>query len=251
MSNTELWDKLKRVPKEHLKGFKRAGGFTGTAIKPMWTFHRMTEEFGPCGIGWGVNEPHFQTIPGHNGEIMVYCTVSVWHSDKANTVFGVGGDRIVTYVKPNEQYHRPERWDNDDEAFKKAFTDAVTNALKMVGAGADVHMGLFDGSKYVDEKPAKKIDLSVDEPDNRGEGEPFNEIDGVDGRPRYKGGSNKAPDEYLFIQSAIRAQRSVDDLMAWGENPTNKEAISKLPAQWIPHIRNEFKDRLDTLRDAA
>jgi hypothetical protein len=45
-TNTELWDQLKAVPKDAQKPFKRAGGFSGTAIKPMWTYHKMREVFG-------------------------------------------------------------------------------------------------------------------------------------------------------------------------------------------------------------
>lgn len=140
-NNTAIWDRLGKTDPAHVKGFKRAGGFSGTAIKPMWSFRRMTEEFGACGKGWGINEPSFQTVPGVEGEVLVYCTVSVWHGQRENTVFGVGGDKAVTKNKYGLA--------SDDEAFKKAFTDAITNALKLIGVGADVHMGLFDDSKYV------------------------------------------------------------------------------------------------------
>lgn len=151
MSNLELWEKLGKTDPAHTKKFKRAGGFEGTAIKPMWSYHRMTEQFGPCGTGWGVGEPSFQVVSGENREVLVYCTASIWYreGDKNAVVYGVGGDKVVTYIKANEQYKRPERWESDDEAFKKAFTDATTNALKMIGMGADVHMGMFDDSKYV------------------------------------------------------------------------------------------------------
>lgn len=152
MSNTDLWDKLGKTDPSHTKKFKRSGGFEGTAIKPIWSYKRMTEEFGPCGTGWGISEPSFQVVPGHNGEVLVYCTASIWYvqaDGRSETVFGVGGDKVVSYIKANAQYNRPERWENDDEAFKKAFTDAVTNALKMIGVGADVHMGLYDDNKYV------------------------------------------------------------------------------------------------------
>lgn len=151
-NNLAIWDKLGKTDPSHTKKFKRAGGFAGTAIKPIYTTQKMTEEFGPAGKGWGMGEPSFQTMPGHNGEVLVYCTVSLWWADTdgaVNTVFGVGGDKAVTYIKANEQYNRPERWENDDEAFKKAFTDAVGNAMKHLGMSADVHMGLFDDSKYV------------------------------------------------------------------------------------------------------
>lgn len=139
---TELWDRLGKTDPAHTKGFTRGGGFRGTAIKPMWSYRRMTEEFGPCGIGWGVNEPSFQVVPAGD-EIMVFCTVSAWHTSPENVVYGVGGDKVV--VKQSSGLR------SDDEAFKKAFTDAVTNALKLIGVGADVHMGRFDDSKYVRE----------------------------------------------------------------------------------------------------
>lgn len=165
--NTKLWDILGRTDPAHTTAFTRGGGFKGTAIKPMWSYRRMTEEFGPCGIGWGVGEPVFQVVPGENREVAVFCTASIWYRFAAqptqeaaeagmttvfgdrHTVYGVGGDKIVSHIKANAQYNRPERWETDDEAFKKAFTDAVTNALKLIGVGADVHMGLFDDNKYV------------------------------------------------------------------------------------------------------
>lgn len=162
--NTKLWDILGRTDPKHTKSFTRGGGFKGTAIKPMFSYLRLTEQFGPCGTGWGVNEPSFQVVSGDNREVLVYCTVAGWYmlENERRMVFGVGGDKVVSYIKANEQYNRPERWENDDEAFKKAFTDALTNAFKLVGVGADVHMGMFDDSKYVNsmreefaEEPAK------------------------------------------------------------------------------------------------
>jgi hypothetical protein len=141
MSKTDLWDRLGKTDPAHTKPFKRSGGFSGTSIKPIYSYRRMTEEFGPCGEGWGINEPSFQVVTGSEGEVLVYCTVSIWHGTKDKTVFGVGGDKVV--VKQSSGLR------GDDEAFKKAFTDGVTNALKLIGVGADVHMGMFDDDKYV------------------------------------------------------------------------------------------------------
>lgn len=150
--NLRVWSALEKTDPKHTKAFKRAGGFTGTAIKPIWSIRRLTDLFGPCGVGWGMTEPVFQTVPGSNGEVLVYCTVGLWFVDSgqpSQTVYGVGGDKVVTHIKANEQYKRPERWESDDEAFKKAFTDALMNAAKQIGVGADVHMGMFDDNKYV------------------------------------------------------------------------------------------------------
>ncbi|MCP4108360.1 MAG: hypothetical protein GY749_22920 [Desulfobacteraceae bacterium] len=140
MSNIEIWDALCKTDPAHTKSFTRAGGFSGTAIKPTWTIKRMTEQFGPCGAGWGINEPSFDVQPAGD-ETLVFCTVSVWYKSKDNLLYGVGGDKLI--VK------RKNYFATDDEAYKKAFTDAVTNALKYLGVGADVHMGQFDDNKYV------------------------------------------------------------------------------------------------------
>lgn len=141
--NTKLWDLLGRTDPAHTQKFTRGGGFKGTAIKPMFSYRRMTEEFGPCGKGWGVGEPTFHVVPGAENETLVYCTASVWyrHEDAECRVFGVGGDKVINKFSSGLK--------SDDEAFKKAFTDAVTNALKLIGVGADVHMGMFDDNKYV------------------------------------------------------------------------------------------------------
>ncbi len=153
LDNLEIWTALGKTDPEHTKPFKRSGGFAGTAINPLWAFRRLTSMFGPCGIGWGMERPDFQVVPGDNREVLVYCTVAGWYVNDGRRaeLFGVGGDKAVTYIKANAQHKRPERWENDDEAFKKAYTDAIGNAFKFIGIGADVRMGLFEDSKYIAE----------------------------------------------------------------------------------------------------
>lgn len=152
--NTKYWDILGRTDPAHTKQFQRAGGFKGTAIKPMWAYRRMTEEFGPAGKGWGVGKPSFSVVPAGE-EVLVYCTVEAWWKEddegERHTVYGVGGDRVLTKRANGNVFQ-------DDEAFKKAFTDALTNALKLIGVGADVHMGLFDDNKYVNDMKAEFSD---------------------------------------------------------------------------------------------
>lgn len=136
-----IWKALSRTDPEATKGFQRAGGFSGTAVKPIWVVKRLTEQFGPCGEGWGIGEPKFEVVPAGGNEMLVYCWVSCWHTSPENVLWGVGGDKVVT-ARKNGPF-------TDDEAFKKAFTDAVNNAFKFIGVAADIHMGLFDDNKYV------------------------------------------------------------------------------------------------------
>lgn len=144
--NLAIWDRLGRTSPEHTKGFTRGGGFKGTAVKPIYTEQKMTEMFGPCGIGWGFSEPTFQLVPGSDGQTAVYCWLSLWYvhdGARSAPIPGVGGDFVI--VKQSSGLR------TDDEAFKKAFTDAIGNAMKHLGMSADVHMGRFDDSKYVNE----------------------------------------------------------------------------------------------------
>lgn len=162
--NTKLWDTLGKTDPAHTKGFTRGGGFKGTAIKPMWSYRRMTEEFGPCGTGWGIEAPQFQVLAGAEDEKLVFCTVTVWYGPERSQLVGVGGDKAVGKNKYGLA--------SDDEAFKKAFTDAVTNALKMIGVGADVHMGLFDDNKYVNTMREEFSEQQPSEPPRKANGKP-------------------------------------------------------------------------------
>lgn len=144
--NLTLWNALGRTSPEHTKSFTRGGGFKGTAVKPIYTEQKMTEQFGPCGIGWGFSEPTFQLVPGSDGQTAVYCWLTLWYvhdGARSAPIPGVGGDFVI--VKQSSGLR------TDDEAFKKAFTDAIGNAMKHIGMSADVHMGRFDDSKYVQE----------------------------------------------------------------------------------------------------
>lgn len=211
--NTELWDKLGKTDPAHTKGFKRGGGFAGTAIKPMWSYKRMTEEFGPCGKGWGVGEPSFQVVPGPEGEVLVFCTASIWYGPEKSLVFGVGGDKAVGKNKYGLQ--------TDDEAFKKAFTDAITNALKMIGVGADVHMGMFDDSKYVN---SMKEEFSEPKATKK------------DARPVFQ-----------QLVEDMRKNQSRADLRRWFVDADVKDLRQQIPADWDENLKEEMAKHADTL----
>jgi hypothetical protein len=161
--NLAIWNALGKTDPAHTKQFQRAGGFRGTALKPMWVWQRLTERFGPFGEGWGCAQPTYQLVPAGD-ELLVFCTVQGWHGSPENELWGVGGDKVVSMTKSGPR--------SDDEAFKKAFTDALMNAFKFLGAGADVHMGQFDDSKYVE---ALRAEFAA-EPEGNGKVEGIHKI---------------------------------------------------------------------------
>jgi hypothetical protein len=158
MTNMRIWDALSKTDPKHTKQFKRAGGFSGTAMKPIWMVKRLTEQFGPAGIGWGMHKPEFQTVPAGE-EILCFCTVGLWYREDDKSpplvVYGVGGDKVLGKNK-----YGPF---TNDEAFKASYTDALSNAMKQIGVGADIHMGLFDDEKYVRDTAREFEKAPVDE----------------------------------------------------------------------------------------
>ncbi|MFB6312083.1 MAG: hypothetical protein ABEH64_12990 [Salinirussus sp.] len=159
-ANLALWDRLARTDPNHTSKFTRAGGFKGTAIKPMWAIRRATQEFGPIGEGWGFEEDQHITMPCDDGQVLVYIRARVWFTDGGKPYWTGpqwGGDFVV---KKNKHGLNP-----DDEAFKKALTDAVMKCLAYIGIGADIHMGQFDDQKYVAELAAEfeQVEYITDE----------------------------------------------------------------------------------------
>ena len=158
MDNLSLWDAVKRPPESALKQI-RGGRLVGmTDINPQWRYQAITEQLGPCGVGWKYTIDRYWLEPGTDGQMAAFAQVSVsvrlpivvsgdgraevmW----SEPVPGIGGSMLIAQEKSGLR--------TNDEAYKMATTDALSVALKMLGVGADIYMGRWDGSKYRDDQP--------------------------------------------------------------------------------------------------
>lgn len=158
----QRWNAMARPPQSALKQIKggRLQGFTD--VNPQWRYQAMTEQFGPCGIGWRYTIDRLWTEPGAEGEVLAFAQVSVYTraddrpGHESQPIVGIGGNHLI--VKEAKGLR------NNDECWKMAVTDALSVALKMLGVAADVYAGLWDGSKYVDlkvEKAAEKAEAKA------------------------------------------------------------------------------------------
>ena len=142
MENLELYKKVRAVPEIAQKEIK-GGRLKGmTDINPMWRIKTLTEQFGICGIGWKpeIVRTWLDIGVGNevvaNVEIKLYVKVDgVW----SDGIPGIGGSRFVAKETGNLF--------TDDEAYKKAYTDALSVACKSLGIGADVYWEK-DSTKY-------------------------------------------------------------------------------------------------------
>lgn len=146
-NNLRFWDQLKRTDPKATKPFTRSGGFRGTQIDPTWRLRMMTETFGPIGQGWGYEQLEWTVVEG-----MAFVCVRVWYRDPETgeqhwTGPQWGGTELI-------RRRRDGPAEPNDEAFKMSITDALGKCLLQIGVAADVHLGLFDDSKYRDDAAA-------------------------------------------------------------------------------------------------
>lgn len=150
MQGLELWDKLKTPPSEALKEITGGRNKGMSDISPQWRYKIMTEIFGSCGVGWDFGVEKLWTETGTQGQVFAFALVHVRYMENnewSNPVQGVGGSMLIANER-NGPYC-------DDDAFKKAITDATGTALKMIGVAADVYEGLCDSkNKGVPPSPA-------------------------------------------------------------------------------------------------
>lgn len=141
--NLRLYNKYKSVPKNALKNFDN-GTFKGTDINTMWRIKCLTEEFGPCGIGWYYNPIRTWSENVANGEVLCFAEIKLYIrvDDKwSEGISATGGSKLVSFVKSRQEHK------NSDEGYKMAITDALGVACKMLGFGADIYWD-NDKSKY-------------------------------------------------------------------------------------------------------
>lgn len=142
MSNLEIYDAVRKVPdeaKREIVGGKLKGK---TDINPMWRIKTLTAQFGPAGKGWITENEHYSTLPGANGEVAVMCELHLRYytqGEWSGPVFGVGGSMLIQIEKG--------KLVTNDEAYKMAYTDAISVACKALGFAADVYWDR-DPTKY-------------------------------------------------------------------------------------------------------
>ena len=142
MNNLDIYNKLRSVPTEAQKtiGAGKLKGFTD--INPMWRIKMLTEAFGPCGFGWYLEDETLWKEEIGN-EIGAFCKVSlrVKHPETGEwsaPIIGIGGSKLAGKGVGDGL---------NDEAYKMAFTDAISIACKNIGMAADIYYAK-DRTKY-------------------------------------------------------------------------------------------------------
>ena len=141
MEKMEIYNRVRQVPDEAKKAIS-AGRLKGmTDINPMWRIKKLTEEFGPCGIGWWtkVTDRWTETVGDETCafvDLELYIKVG---DEWSKPITGSGGSKLATKERSGVYV--------SDECYKMAETDALSVACKKLGIGADVYFSA-DRTKY-------------------------------------------------------------------------------------------------------
>jgi hypothetical protein len=154
-ANMIFYDAFRAVPEKAKKAIT-GGRLNGkTDINPMWRIKALTEQFGPCGIGWWYEITDKRLQEGNGGEVAAFVDILLYYKyagEVSLPIPGTGGSAFVAKEK-NGLY-------TSDECYKMALTDALSVACKALGIGADVYWDK-DDTKYTkaaqeQQKPAQE-----------------------------------------------------------------------------------------------
>ena len=113
-----------------------------TDINPMWRIKMLTETFGACGFGWWYEITSQRIEDGSDNQKAAFVDIKLYVKQNeivSQPIYGIGGSSFVT--KETAKHY------TSDECFKMALTDAIGNACKCLGIGADVYFEK-DRTKY-------------------------------------------------------------------------------------------------------
>ena len=148
--NLSIYERVRSVPTEAKKAIE-AGSLKGKSdINPMWRIKKLTEVFGPVGFGWYTEVVKSWTEVDENSDVAVFVDINLYvqkDGQWSKPIYGNGGNKLISHDRKYENGTQVLVPYLDDDAYKKAYTDAISVAAKALGVGADVYFEK-DVTKY-------------------------------------------------------------------------------------------------------
>jgi hypothetical protein len=143
--NKALW---KRAFTTDPKAVKAITGkqYSGNSPKPYWIVERLTDEFGPCGIGWGFTILNERFERFSETDTLHVAVVRFWYMlDSKRGELEQVGQTKSSYTTAAGKFML------DEDAPKKSVTDALVKCASYLGFAGDIFSGRWDDSRYVAE----------------------------------------------------------------------------------------------------
>ncbi len=142
--NKALWKRVCVTDPRHVKPIT-GKQYSGNSPKPYWIVERLTDEFGPCGIGWGFTILSERMERLSETDVLHIAVVRLWYElGGKRGEFEQIGQTKAAYAK------RDGSLLVDEDAPKKSVTDALVKCASYLGFAGDIFGGMWDDSKYVE-----------------------------------------------------------------------------------------------------
>lgn len=154
MGNLDVYNKFREVPNNAKRRILAGRLKDKTDINPMWRIKCLTEQFGPCGIGW-YYVPVRKWIENHGEETAAFVDIELYikvDGEWSKPISGTGGSMLAAKERSGIYV--------SDECYKMATTDALSVACKQLGIGADVYWSA-DSTKYERQAEEQKKTLEA------------------------------------------------------------------------------------------
>lgn len=226
-TNLVLWAAVESTDEKYAKSFNRSG-FKGTAINPTWIMKRLTEQFGPVGLGWRFVLEHEEYVQGHTMDNGDRCIVHVVRGHlEYKPIYGHGGvEHAADWIGTGPQFGQTTFVGSnkngpftDEEAPKKSITDCLSKCAVQLGVSADIHLGLWDDNKYVNDASGAPAGAAPRKPRTpaRPTGDPVQQNPNVDltNIDRAITTTTSAAELLVVIQDLHRSAPIYGDLGVW------------------------------------
>lgn len=143
--NMKFWESVKKTDPKRVKAIT-GKQYKGNSPQPYYLVERMTESFGMCGIGWGLNIVNERMERLTDTDVLHVAVVELWYvKDGAIGRINQIGQTKACYKTSSGSMLV------DEDAPKKSVTDAMTKCMSYLGFAGDIFSGQWDDSKYVNE----------------------------------------------------------------------------------------------------
>jgi len=230
--NMKLWNAVEKTNPYFTKAVNY-GKMHYTAISAYYQIKVATSIWGPYGSTWGLKDSELNITKIMDTDMVIY---------KAIFYYPEGSFEIRNSIKVSA---------SDDDFLKKLETDTLTKALSRLGFNADVFLGYFDDSRYIDklknelrqekqqeksnsQQPVSQKSVEVDpvansEPENSELESPVST-------------SNVNSNEYDdLLNVGVIVLRNGDVLVAEGSTFNNKNILKSKGFQWNGDMKKWVK----------
>ena len=220
MENLKFYEAGAEVPANAKKTIT-GGDLNGkTDINPMWRIKKLTEMFGPVGLGWKPTikrlwlEERLGDEVIANAEITLQVKYNGIDGEWSDPIPGVGGNKALKKDKRGEVCN--------DEAYKMALTDAISVACKLIGIGANVYWEKdatkYTGRQETSNKPSNSpAEAREARPNQRAE-RTRNEAQGGEQAARTQADEERPrKTRREVVETRLRRLGATDNTLAWAE----------------------------------